>query len=241
MSIDELFILTRLLSTTGELFHYLEVRQSVAGIKGAKLFDEFDHLGAYISRNRFDMDLREQLVTNDFTIWDGFSDVVDEYFGDERWQELAPPKQEFPTEILNILSILESTRGDGWLRADCHLRNMNQQSREKLATMLEDLRPTLGSQVCRYLVFGEDPPLMVWLQKADTEIDVEQIQFKAKSATIMAQSTNIIVLICFISPENGNEYLSARLQAFSSPAAIDKMFPEYSDEAERMKSRMKHK
>lgn len=33
-----------------------EVRQSVAGLRRAHLFDEYDHLGAYITKNRFDQD-----------------------------------------------------------------------------------------------------------------------------------------------------------------------------------------
>jgi hypothetical protein len=58
MSVDDLFVLGRFLPTTGELVHYLEVRQQVAGLPGALLFDEIDHLGGYISKNRFDMDTR---------------------------------------------------------------------------------------------------------------------------------------------------------------------------------------
>ncbi|MGI4800324.1 MAG: hypothetical protein ACRYG8_41085, partial [Janthinobacterium lividum] len=60
MSVDDLFVLNRFLPTTGQLIHYLAVRQQVAGLPKALLFDEIDHLGAYISRNRFDIDLREQ-------------------------------------------------------------------------------------------------------------------------------------------------------------------------------------
>src|SRR6202042_721005 len=62
MSVDDLFVLTRFLPTAGELMHYLEVRQQVAGIPNAMMFDEIDHLGAYISQNRFDMTMREQLI-----------------------------------------------------------------------------------------------------------------------------------------------------------------------------------
>jgi len=46
MSVDDLFVLDRFLPTTGALLHYLEVRQQVAGIRRAMLFDEIDHLGA---------------------------------------------------------------------------------------------------------------------------------------------------------------------------------------------------
>ena len=48
LSIDDLFVLKRFLPTPGEFAHYLEVRQSVAAQRQAYLFDEFDHLGAYL-------------------------------------------------------------------------------------------------------------------------------------------------------------------------------------------------
>jgi len=94
MSIDDLFILKRFLPTTGELIHYLEVRQSVAGIKGTRLFDEIDHLGAYIEKNRFDETMREQLSEGaDLAVWDGFSAVVDRHFEGDNWKDRTPPKQ----------------------------------------------------------------------------------------------------------------------------------------------------
>ena len=43
-------MLNRFLPTAGELFHYFEVRQQVAGIRKAMLFDELDHLGAYVAK-----------------------------------------------------------------------------------------------------------------------------------------------------------------------------------------------
>jgi hypothetical protein len=72
MSVDNLLILKRFLPTTGELFHYLEVRQAVAGMPKAMMFDEIDHLGTYVARNRFDQDMREQLEEADGVTWDHF-------------------------------------------------------------------------------------------------------------------------------------------------------------------------
>ena len=85
MSVDDLFVLKRFLPTAGQLFHYLDVRQQVAGIPKALLFDEIDHLGAYISRNRFDEDIREQLRKADMVTWDSFSDIVDQHFEGLDW------------------------------------------------------------------------------------------------------------------------------------------------------------
>jgi hypothetical protein len=57
LSIDDLFVLKRFLPTPGEFAHYMEVRQAVAGMRKAHLFDELDHLGAYLKKNRFDQDI----------------------------------------------------------------------------------------------------------------------------------------------------------------------------------------
>ena len=57
--------------SVGELLHYIEVRQHIAGLEGALLFDETDHLGAYIAKHRFDVDIRELLKKGDQVIWEG--------------------------------------------------------------------------------------------------------------------------------------------------------------------------
>src|SRR3546814_10997229 len=80
MSVDDLFVLNRFLPTAGHFLHYLKVRQAVAGIPSAMLFDEVDHLGAYISRNRIDMDIRDAMAEADLMTLDAFCEVVDRYF-----------------------------------------------------------------------------------------------------------------------------------------------------------------
>src|SRR5690606_2223688 len=79
LSIDDLFVLTRLLPTPGLFAHYMETRQAVAGIRKAHIFDELDHLGAYLTKNRFDQEITEQLKSGEANrlIWDGMSNIVD--------------------------------------------------------------------------------------------------------------------------------------------------------------------
>jgi hypothetical protein len=93
MSIDDLFVLKRLLPTMGEFAHYLEVRQAIASMKGAHLFDELDHLGAYIKKNRFDQDIEEERAKHrpNLMIVDGMSAVVDEHFGQFNWEAQPIP------------------------------------------------------------------------------------------------------------------------------------------------------
>lgn len=156
LSIDDLFVLKRLLPTPGEFAHYLEVRQAVAGIRGAHLFDEFDHLGAYLKKNRFDQDIVEQLKEEkaNMLIWDGMSDIVDRSFEAEEWESKPFPSQAFPEEVLKLLGALDSTRASGWLSAESHIRDLGEEGRNNLAKMLSDLRKTLIQHPARYFVLG---------------------------------------------------------------------------------------
>jgi len=110
MSVDDLFVLNRFLPTTGELLHYLEVRQRAAGFPAATIFDEIDHLGAYIGRNRFDMDIEESLKKTDVIWMDSFSDVVDRHFEGPDWETSPVPHQPFLEELAAVLGALDARR-----------------------------------------------------------------------------------------------------------------------------------
>ena len=120
LSIDDVFVLNRLLPTLGQLAHYLEVRQVLAGMKGVRLFDEIDHLGAYITKNRFDQDIEEQRANDkdkpSLIVWDGMSKPVDDYFALPHWESQPIPTQECPAELERLLEALDGTRMPGWLR-----------------------------------------------------------------------------------------------------------------------------
>ncbi len=236
MSIDDLFILKRFLLTTGELVHYLEVRQSVAGIKGSRLFDEIDHLGAYIQKNRFDEDMREQLSEGaDLALWDGFSAVVDQHFEGDDWEARTPPKQTFSSEVVLLLDALNSTKAPGWFAADSHIRNFGQQERERLAAMLRQTLPTLAKRESRWFQVGDGPPLFVWLQRDGAIPDLKEIRSKANAATIAVDSTESIVIVASVVP-NGGYSRAERIE--SSLPAIDR--PEYAHiraEASQLKAR----
>lgn len=113
MSIDDLFVLKRFLPKPGAFAHYMEVRQAVAGMRRAHLFDEFDHLGAYLTKNRFDQDIAGQLKSGKVSmlIWDAMSDIVDKSFVGEDWASRPLPTQQFPEEVLKLLGALDATRG----------------------------------------------------------------------------------------------------------------------------------
>src|SRR3546814_17692084 len=106
MSVDDLFVLNRFRPTAGHFVHYLKVRQAVAGIPSAMLFDEVDHLGAYISRNRIDMDIREAMAEADLMTLDAFCEVVDRYFAGPDWEAKPVPPQSLPPTLERAFAAL---------------------------------------------------------------------------------------------------------------------------------------
>lgn len=201
MSIDDLFVLNRFLPTAGELAHYWEVRQAVAGKRGAMLFDELDHLGAYIRKNRFDMDIRSQLAKSkvSFVVWDGMSDVVDQHFTRGDWNDCPIPRQEYPEELSRLLEALDRTRHSGWLKVESQIRTCATDSRDNLARTLHDFRLTLDDHEARYFHLIGKPGLFVWLQRNGTEPDLPTVRDKAAASALAMGSDEMVAVIAWAS------------------------------------------
>jgi len=198
LSIADLFVLKRLLPTPGEFAHYMEVRQAVAGMRRVHLFDEFDHLGAYLKKNRFDQDIAEQLKGSkvNMLIWDGMSDIVDRSFEGEDWESEPFPTQDFPEEVLKLLAALDATRARGWLSAESHIRDLGEDGRNNLAKMLSDLRQTLNVHPARYFILpGDGEPFFVWLQQRGHQIDWTKVNDKASAAALAVKASNAIDIV----------------------------------------------
>src|SRR3546814_3217035 len=56
------------------------------------------YLGAYISRNRIDMDIREAMAEADLMTLDAFCEVVDRYFEGPDWEAKPVPSQSIPAD-----------------------------------------------------------------------------------------------------------------------------------------------
>lgn len=214
LSIDDLFVLKRLLPTPGEFAHYMEVRQAVAGMRKAHLFDELDHLGAYLKKNRFDQDIAEQLKGEKVSmlIWGSMSDIVDRAFEGEDWETRPFPTQNFPEEVLKLLDALGVTRAEGWLSAESRIRNLGEEGRKNLAKMLADLRQTLGQHPGRYFILsGDGDSLFVWLHQHGQEIDWAKVNDKASAASLAIKASNVVGVVAEVSFD-GTYY---RAQSFS--------------------------
>jgi hypothetical protein len=240
MSIDDLFVLKRILPTPGMFAHYMEVRQAVAGIKHAHLFDEFDHLGAYIIKNRFDEDIADQLRDDEanMVVWDGMSNVIDRSFEGDSWEDNPAPVQEFPDELLKLLGALDNTRAQGWLSAESLIRNYGEQARKDLAKLLSDLGETLRKHPERYFAFAGDGQLLfVWLQSSEHAAEWLKIQDKASAAALCTESPDIVGV--FIKVGIGCTYKKAQYFKVDAPSERSKENAHIFDDAKRMSQQSK--
>jgi uncharacterized protein YchJ len=237
VSIDDLFVLKRLLPTRGELAHYFEVRQVIAGMKGVRLFDEMDHLGAYITKNRFDQDIEAQRVKDkpSMIVWDGMSKPVDDFFALPNWDSQPIPRQEFPAELRALLDALDKTRMHGWLAAESHIRNYGEHGRRDLAAGLKSLRASLAQYPNRYLYMNGVEALFIWLQKSETPIDLTAARNKALAAMIATHSPRMLAIAVAAHPIDG--YLNAQTLDVVVPVGRTPENTFIYDDAERMRAR----
>jgi hypothetical protein len=240
MSIDDLFVLKRILPTPGIFAHYMEVRQAVAGIRRAHLFDEFDHLGAYITKNRFDEDIADQFKRDEanLVVWNGMSNVIDRSFEGENWEDNPIPTQKFPEELLNLLGALDATRAHGWLLAESLIRNYCEQARNDLAKLLSDLGKTIGQHPERYFAFaGDGQPLFVWMQSSKHPVEWKRVNDKASAVALCTGSPDVVGV--FIEVGNGCAYAKAQYFKVDFPSKQSKENAHIFDEAEKMRLRAK--
>lgn len=241
LSIDDLFVLRRFLPTSGEFAHYMEVRQAVAALRRAHLFDELDHLGAYLKKNRVDIEIAEQLKNDaDFVVWDGMSFDVDRSFEGENWETDPRPTQEYPEEMLRLFGALDATRKAGWLRADSYLRNLGGEGRSEFADMLLGLRKSLNQHNGRYFVYGQEAetPFFIWLHRSGSIIDWQKVNDKASSAALMMPAATITGLM--IEATADGLYKAASTFPVTRPADRTTASAHVFDDAERMKQRAKN-
>ncbi len=239
LSIDDLFVLRRLLPTLGEFAHYMEVRQAVAGLRRAHLFDEVDHLGAYLKKNRFDEDMADLLKGGkaNMVIWDGMSHEVDRSFEGEAWARGPFPTQKFPEEVLKLLGALNASRASGWLAAESYIRNLGEKGRNDLAKMLSELRKSLKQHPARYCLYGSDTPFFIWLQRLGDKVDWRHVNDKASAAALVIPTADMTGIM--IETTAGGTYKTAYSFKVTKPSSrVDNNAYIY-DDAERMRARAK--
>ncbi|WP_396593313.1 hypothetical protein [Brevundimonas sp. R86498] len=235
MSVDDLFVLTRFLPTTGELIHYLEVRQAVAGLPNALLFDETDHLGAYVSGNRFDYDIKEQLKTADMVTWSHFSDLVDRHFEGPDWSDRPVPAQDFPEMMQALLDGLARIRPAGWLEMDGHLRDMSGDLRDALAQTISDLVPTLAQHPRRCLQLGDEDPIQIWVCRLGAYPSEAELHRHAEAGCLMGDARKMAVMVATFDPQG--KVVGLTCASIAAPSVLRNDYAAVKAEAEQLRAR----
>ena len=197
ISVDDLLVLRRFLPTAGELFHYLEARQQAGSVPDTTVMDEMEYLGAYISRNRFDTDLREQRKEAPSVVWNSYCEVVDQYFQGERAGRGKVPRQDYPAELAAIQKLLDRKRPKGWLDMDSAIRNLGSDERENLSKGIAELKKTLGRHDRRRMLIFNGMPLQVWVCKDSRRPSEAEMQRQAEMACLIATAPMTRVLVLF--------------------------------------------
>ena len=215
MSVDDLLVLRRFLSTAGELFHYLEVRQQACSVPNVVLNDEMEHLGAYISLNRYDSQLRTQRTESEFVIWNSFADVVDRYFEGENARGGDVPRQNYPAELTAVLNVLDKKRPRGWLEMDATIRNLGRERRDILSRLLANLKATLRSHDYRHMTFFNGTPLQVWACASDRSPEGKEVRRHAEVVSLLAAVPRTRVLL--ISYNKKRRLTNAACMSYAAP------------------------
>lgn len=236
MSVDDLFVLSRFLPTTGELLHYLEVRQAAAAVQRVFIYDEIEHLGSYITKNRYDMNWTDMLETADQLAWDSFGEIVDRHFEADRWKSEPAPRQDFPEALLPIFVALDRYRPRGWLSMDSHIRNLGEEGRDDLARFLGELIPTLNKFPARRMLYGDDEPLQIWLCRAGSEPTADSVLYQGQVASLFAKGTTVKILT--LSYNTDREIVAVACRFVGPPTILQMNYPNLLAEVEKQKKRI---
>ena len=240
ISIDDLFVLRRMLPTPGLFAHYMEVRQAIAGVKQGLLFDEFDHLGAYLTNNRFDQEIIEQSKNENsgLVICNGLSGVVDNFFESGQWETSPKPTQEFPDVVSKALTALDVSREPGWLSVDSLIRDFGKEARINFGKYLSDLDKSIEQHPARYFAFGgEGKPIFVWIQNSKYDVEWEKVNDKASAVAISIDTKELMGML--IKVGKGRVYEAAQYFRVDVPTEQTESNEQIYKEAQSMRERTK--
>lgn len=240
ISIDDLFVLKRMLPTPGIFAHYMEVRQAIAGVKQGLLFDEFDHLGAYLTNNRFDQEIIEKTKSENsgLVICNGLSRVVDKFFESGQWDTSPIPTQEFPDAVSKALTALDVSRKPGWLSVDSLIRDFGEETRISFGKYLSDLDNSIEKHPAHYFAFGgEGKPIFVWIQNSKYDVEWEKVNDTASAVAISINTKELMGML--IKVGKGRVYEAAQYFRVDVPTEQTESNEHIYKEAQSMRERTK--
>lgn len=238
LSMDDLLVVRRILSGTGEFLHYLTVRQGLAGIKNAMLFDEMDHLGAYISQNRADIRIKEMLQEHgaDFLWLDGMDqDFIGPYFSDPDWPIAVKPAQKYPPVVLELLKALEETAAPLWLAADEFVRDLDDVGRRQIQDNLQRSLPNLKAKPFTYFATSGEAGAVFGVIRDDAGNLSEGLIFTTE-ALAMALKVDRVRLI-EITVNSKGKITSAQMSFVRRPSMLRSDYAALSADAGRLEAK----
>lgn len=240
LSMDDLMAMKYILASTGEFLHYLEVRQSVAGMKDVSLFDEMDHLGAYVSNNRFDQTAKEMMDKKsfDFIAMDGFDmDVIGPFFSNPDFPMGEPRRQDYPNRLLELFGVLEATGAHHWLTGDNFLRNMGGETRTLFQEHFERTLPALGSREFTFFATGGEAGAVFFIERSDG-VDRQQVVME-KAQTLLVAMGEARSLLFRIQVDQRGQMTEARTLIIAKPTVLQTNYARIQEEAERLRAKVK--
>jgi hypothetical protein len=223
MSVDDLQVLTHFLPQSGELMHYLSVRQRVAGIKGAFLYDEVDHLGMYIDKNRFDLFAELYTLGGKRTVvFDKASADINRYFAIVDWKAKPPPRQQFPAMLEKLLASINCHRHPGFLAVDAVLRDMGPSRRTTLDAALQTVVADLGKENYRRIRLPGSAPIMAWVQRAHY-VDITSQHLAEGEILALASGVSHCTVLIILVNESG-EFEGAYVRTACAPRKDDRTY-----------------
>lgn len=240
LSIDDLMVIRQILGGTGEFLHYLDVRQSLAGLKNAILFDEIDHLGIYISQNRADEKIKRLMEEHQADhVWiDGMDqDIIAPYFADSKWPNSNKPAQKYPAKTRELLETLEQTRAAHWLEADNFIRDLSDDGRAQFADNFESSFSNLNAKPLTYFAVGGGVIAVFGLMRVNTPNFRAILTARAEAVALAFAEQRVRLFELLVGP-SGNIKL-ARMIWVKAPSMLRKDYGEISYEAQHLKSKIK--
>ena len=115
VSIDDLRVYSDLIENPLVFLHFVEQRLRAAASPLIDLDDELDHYGLYLAQNNYTQYAEEIVIQGPAALrFNGFREPIDAYFGNiVRGEATAPPRQDMPPRIAEIIDQIERTGGAG--------------------------------------------------------------------------------------------------------------------------------
>lgn len=203
------------------------------------LYDEMDHLGAYISQNRVERRIQQMMLDDKVdAVWmEGMDEIIGKYFADPDWPETEIPAQTYPKKTQELLNALERSHFPRWVEADNFIRDLSGDGRSQFEDHFNAAFPILRERPTTFFAHGGEVVAMFGLMRSDT-LELREVLMKKAEAFALAFETNKIRLFQ-LGVRPNREILSARMVWVSAPAAIRNDYGTIVEDAERLRGKIR--